>query len=67
MNQVRTRHQDLFGWIDSLIIGCGAGLLSWIYLMEPYADNTALSFLERTVSIVYPLMDVLMLAVVARL
>ena len=67
MNQARTRHQDLSGWIDSLIIGCGAGLLSWIYLMEPYADNTSLSLLVRAVSIAYPLMDVLMLAVVARL
>ncbi len=67
MNQARTRHQDLSGWIDSLIIGCGAGLLSWIYLMEPYADNPSLTYLERAVSIAYPLMDVLMLAMVARL
>jgi len=67
MNQARTRHQDLSGWIDSLIIGCGAGLLSWIFLMEPYADNTAMTFLERAVSIAYPLMDVLMLAMVARM
>jgi diguanylate cyclase (GGDEF)-like protein/PAS domain S-box-containing protein len=67
MNQARTRHQDLSGWIDSLIIGCGAGLLSWIYLMEPYADNPNLTYLEQAVSIAYPLMDVLMLAMVARL
>lgn len=67
MNQARTRHQDLSGWIDSLIIGCGAGLLSWIFLMEPYADNLSLTFLERAVSIAYPLMNVLMLAVVARM
>ncbi|MEZ4679234.1 MAG: diguanylate cyclase [Caldilineaceae bacterium] len=67
MNQARTRHQDLSGWIDSLIIGCGAGLLSWIYLMEPYADNTSMTFLEQAASIAYPLMDVFMLAVVVRL
>lgn len=67
MNEARTRHQDLSGWIDSLIIGCGAGLLSWIYLMEPHADNAGLTHLERAVSIAYPLMDVVMLAVVARL
>ena len=67
MNQARTRHQDLSGWIDSLIIGCGAGLLSWIFLMEPYADNLSLTYLERAVSISYPLMNVLMLAVVARM
>lgn len=67
MNQARTRHQDLSGWIDSLIIGCGAGLLSWIFLMEPYADNTAMTFLERAVSIAYPFMNVLILAMVARM
>lgn len=67
MCQVRSRHQDLSGWIDSLIIGCGVGLLSWIYLMEPYADNTAMSITERAVTIAYPLMNVFMLAVLARL
>lgn len=67
MNQARTRHLDWSGWIDTLIIGCGCGLLSWIYLMEPYADNLSMTWLERTVSIAYPLMDVLMLAVLARL
>ncbi len=67
MNQARTRHQDLSGWIDSLIIGCGAGLLSWIFLMEPYADNASLTFLERMVSIAYPLTNVFLLAVVVRM
>lgn len=67
MNQARTRHQDLSGWVDSLIIGCGAGLISWIYLMEPYADDSSLSLLMRAVTIAYPLMDVFILAVVARL
>jgi len=67
MNQARTRHQDLSGWIDSLIIGCGAGLLSWIFLMEPYADNLSLTLLERAVSVAYPLVNVFMLAVVARM
>lgn len=67
MNQARSRHQDLSGWIDSLIIGCGAGLISWIYLMEPYADDSSLSYLMRGVTIAYPLMDVFILSVVARM
>lgn len=67
MNQARTRHQDLAGWIDTLIIGCGSGLLSWIFLMEPYADNQSLTWAERIISIAYPMMDVFMLAVVARM
>lgn len=59
--------RDLAGVIDPVIIATGAGMLSWVFLMNPYADAQSLSLLERLVSISYPLMDVLLLAVVARL
>jgi len=53
--------------IDSLIITIGVGLVSWTFLMAPYAHDHTLSVPVKLVSIAYPLMDVLLLAVTVRL
>jgi signal transduction histidine kinase/CheY-like chemotaxis protein len=45
----------------------GVGILAWVFLMEPFAEDPSLSLLQRLVSIAYPLMDVLLLAVVVRM
>ena len=42
-------------------------LLSWLYLILPYVHNPALSWLQKAVAIAYPLGDVLVLAMLARL
>jgi diguanylate cyclase (GGDEF)-like protein/PAS domain S-box-containing protein len=63
----RSPGKDREGLIDSLIITIGAGLLSWEFLIAPYARDFSLSVLVKSVSIAYPLMDVLLLAVVVRL
>jgi PAS domain S-box-containing protein len=62
----RTPGKDSASLLDALIITVGFGLLSWVYLIEPYThgdDNPLSSF----VSMAYPCMDVLLLAVAARL
>jgi diguanylate cyclase (GGDEF)-like protein/PAS domain S-box-containing protein len=53
--------------IDALILTTGLGLLSWVFLMAPYAHDVTLSLLEKVVSIAYPLMDICLLAVAIRL
>src|SRR5258707_14253270 len=53
--------------MDALILTAGLALLSWIYLILPYVHNPALSWLQRAVAIAYPLGDVLVLAMLARL
>jgi len=63
----RSPGRDRAGLIDSLIITIGVGLLSWEYLMAPYARDFSLSVPVKLTSIAYPLMDVLLLAVVVRL
>jgi PAS domain S-box-containing protein len=63
----RNRERDRGGLIDATIIATGAALLSWVFLMDPYANDPSLSLLEKLVSIAYPVMDVLLLAVVVRL
>ncbi len=41
-------------------------LLSWLYLILPYVHNPALSWLQKAVTIAYPIGDVLVLAMLAR-
>ena len=63
----RTPERDRRSLIDALTLTAGLGLLSWIYLILPYAKNPDLSWLEKSVAVGYPLCDVLVLAVLARL
>jgi diguanylate cyclase (GGDEF)-like protein/PAS domain S-box-containing protein len=63
----RTPGRDWGGITDAAIITTGAAVLSWIFLMKPYADDHTLPLLERLISISYPLLDLLLLAVAARL
>ena len=59
--------RDRASMIDALILTAGAGFLSWTFLINPYLENPDLTALEKAISIAYPLCDVLMLAILARL
>jgi PAS domain S-box-containing protein len=63
----RTPSKDWASLLDALIITVGFGLLSWVYLIEPYTHDVEQSGMSRFVSMAYPAMDVLLLAVAARL
>ncbi|HJY03200.1 MAG TPA: PAS domain-containing protein, partial [Streptosporangiaceae bacterium] len=63
----RTPGRDRRSLIDALILTAGLALLSWIYLILPYVHNPTLSWLQKSVAIAYPLGDVLILAMLARL
>jgi diguanylate cyclase (GGDEF)-like protein/PAS domain S-box-containing protein len=63
----RTPDRDRRSLIDALTLTAGLALLSWIYLILPYANNPHLSWLQKSVAICYPLSDVLVLAIAARL
>jgi len=62
----RNYARDRAGLIDALITTVALASLAWVYLMAPYADNPTLSLPTKLVSIAYPTMDILILAVVAR-
>jgi diguanylate cyclase (GGDEF)-like protein len=53
--------------VDALIVTLGVGLLSWLFLMEPYVVDATLSATAKAVSIAYPLGDVLLAAAALRL
>jgi diguanylate cyclase (GGDEF)-like protein len=59
----RAPGRDAASLIDSLIIATGAGVLSWVFLMAPYAHDGTLSLPTKLISIAYPLMDIVVLAV----
>ena len=63
----RTPDGDLRSLIDALTLTAGLGLLSWTFLIRPYVNDQTLSGLQKTVAIAYPLGDVLMLVLLARL
>jgi diguanylate cyclase (GGDEF)-like protein len=52
--------------IDSLIVGVGVGILSWVFLMEPYT-NGALSVSARLASLAYPVTDLMLTVMAVRL
>lgn len=53
--------------LDSLIISVGLGMLVWVYWISTYVAARDLGLFEKLVSIAYPLGDVLLLAMLARL
>ncbi len=58
--------RDRATMIDALILTTGAGFLSWEFLISPSLHNPALTPLEKTISIGYPLCDLLILALLVR-
>src|SRR5438309_3668984 len=63
----RTPGRDRDSLIDSLIVAIGLGLVAWEFVMAPYARDLTLALPVRIVSMAYPMMDVLLLAVLVRL
>jgi PAS domain-containing protein len=63
----RSAGRDRGSLLDASVITVGLGLLAWVFLIEPYTQLEGLETLVRVMSIAYPLMDVLLLAVAARL
>jgi diguanylate cyclase (GGDEF)-like protein/PAS domain S-box-containing protein len=63
----RTPDHDRRSLIDALTLTVGLALLSWIYLILPNFHVSGLSWLQKSVAIAYPLGDVLVLAMIARL
>ena len=63
----RSPERDRRSLIDALTLTVGLALLSWLYLVLPYARNPELTTLQKSVAIAYPLGDILVLAMIARL
>jgi diguanylate cyclase (GGDEF)-like protein/PAS domain S-box-containing protein len=58
---------DLPSLLDALIFALGLALPVWVFLVQPLAHVPGLTWQQRAISIAYPLGDVLVLAMLARL
>ncbi|GAA0240054.1 hypothetical protein GCM10009539_26690 [Cryptosporangium japonicum] len=63
----RTPGWDLPSVIDAAIVVASASLLAWIYLISPSASGSGLGLPARIVSGAYPIGDLMLLVVAARL
>ena len=63
----REESRERSALIDALIVTMALATLLWVYLISPYANDGAMSWLTRMASIGYPAMDILVLGVVARM
>jgi diguanylate cyclase (GGDEF)-like protein len=63
---VRGRRGRVAELIDAAIVATGLSLVFWVFVLHPIAAGTA-STLEGAISIAYPGVDLLLLAVLARL
>ncbi|WP_142214921.1 aminotransferase class I/II-fold pyridoxal phosphate-dependent enzyme [Streptomyces sp. SLBN-118] len=63
----RATGRDLANLLDALILASGLALLSWVYLIAPYAEAADMTWTQRAISIAYLVGDVLMLAMLVRL
>jgi len=65
--RARVPGRDRAGLVDGLIVATGTALVAWVFLISPHLRDPGLDLAARAVSTAYPLFDVLMLAVAARL
>src|SRR5262245_9717921 len=63
----RNPRRDPEALIDAAILTIGVGLFSWVFLIAPNIHLSGLSWMAKSVSIAYPLGDVLLLAAAIRL
>jgi signal transduction histidine kinase len=65
--RTRRRGRDVAALLDALVVTTGLALLSWQFLMLPYVRDPSLSLGEKLYSLIFPLADVMVLAVLVRL
>ncbi|HET9417408.1 MAG TPA: EAL domain-containing protein [Candidatus Limnocylindria bacterium] len=58
---------DRAGVLDALIVAVGAGLVSWIYLMEPIVTDSSATLPEIIFALAYPLLDIVILGLLVRI
>ena len=58
---------DRAGVLDALIVSVGVGLVSWIFLMGPIVADASASLAEIGFALAYPMLDILLLAVLVRI
>jgi diguanylate cyclase (GGDEF)-like protein len=63
----RVPERDAAGVIEAMIIAGAFALVAWVYLMKPVTQSTELTTAGKLVAIGYPVLDLLLLALLARM
>ncbi|MEZ5099779.1 MAG: response regulator [Thermoleophilia bacterium] len=63
--RARNRRIDWASLLDAAIVSIGAGVLLWVFLIAPLSKD--LPTLDRAIAIAFPVMDLILLALAARL
>ncbi|NJC70313.1 GGDEF domain-containing protein [Planosporangium thailandense] len=63
----RSGHRDRGVLVDATTVTTGFGLLAWVFMIHPAASDETLSVLGHIVSVTYPVGDVVLVAMAARL
>src|SRR5580765_6768038 len=63
----RSTGRDWLSLIDAATVTVALGVVSWELLMVPFTQDDSLSIADKVASVAYPLGDVLLIAVAARL
>ena len=58
---------DRAGLLDALIVAVGVGLVSWTFLMAPIVADPAAALAEIAFALAYPMLDILLIAVLVRI
>ncbi|MFP5316833.1 MAG: ATP-binding protein [Acidimicrobiia bacterium] len=66
---IRRQHptRDMASLIDASIVATATGMLAWVYIIRPSVVSSNAPVLERAIGMAYPLLDVLLLTMAARL
>ncbi len=63
----RGTSRDAGGVVDGFIVATGAGVLLWVFFVEPTAFDHTLPVFERLINVAYPAGDLLLIAIGAQL
>ncbi|WP_229073652.1 GGDEF domain-containing protein [Actinoplanes sp. DH11] len=63
----RTPGWDLPSAVDALILSCSAGLLTWVYLVQPLTSDSELPLAAKLTQSAYPVLDLMLLILAVRL
>lgn len=63
----RSGGRDRAGLLDAAIMASGMGVLAWVYLIEPQLQASTLSLAGRAATVAYPLVDIVLVGILARM
>ena len=67
LTRTRSGDRDRTAWLDAGVLTLVFGLVVWVALMEPYAADGSITFVQKAVTLAYPLADIVAAAFVLRL